>query len=247
VAHGFECVNVDVMFGLPGQTLDELRQTAQELVALGVDQVAAYPIFLFPHTPMGRTAHASNHGLSQSLRRRKMLAVFEEVLYGAGYERTSAWAFTRKGVERYCSVTVPAYVGLGASGGSYLRDVFHLNTFGAAAYVQALQEGRLPIALSLDLTERMQRAGWLYWRIYETRFTRTSYRARFGGDLDRAYGRSLRLLRWLGFLKDDGDEIVLSDRGSFWLHAAEDILSIDYIGKLWGASRRELWPEQVVL
>jgi oxygen-independent coproporphyrinogen-3 oxidase len=247
VARGFDCVNVDVMFGLPGQTLDEVRQTARELVALGVDQVAAYPIFLFPYTPMGRAAPASNHGLRQSLKRRRMLAVFEEVLYGADYERTSAWAFTRKGVSRYCSVTVPAYLGFGAGGGSYLRDVFNLNTFGAADYVKAMQAGRLPIALSLDLSERMQRAGWLYWRIYETRFSRAAYRERFGEDIDRAYGGYLRLMRLLGFLKEDGENIVLSDRGSFWLHACEDLASIDYVGKLWGASRREGWPEQVVL
>ena len=247
VARGFDCVNVDVMFALPGQTLDEVRRTALELVELGVDQVAAYPIFLFPYTPLGRAERAANHGLGQSLKRRRMLAVFEEALYGAGYERTSAWAFTRRGVPRYCSVTVPAYIGLGASGGSYLTDLFYLNTFGAAAYVQALGEGRLPIALSLALTERMQRAGWLYWRIYETQFRRSDYRRRFGEDLDRAYGRHLRMMRMMGFLKEDGDRIVLSDRGSFWLHACEDIVSIDYIGKLWGASRRELWPEEVVL
>jgi coproporphyrinogen III oxidase-like Fe-S oxidoreductase len=247
VAHGFDCVNVDVMFGLPGQTLEEVGQTAHELVAMGVDQVAAYPIFLFPHTPMGRTEHADNHSIRLSLKRRKMLAIFEEVLYAAGYERSSAWAFTRKGVARYCSVTVPAYIGLGASGGSYLRDMFYLNTFGAAGYVKALEEDRLPVALTLGLSERMQRAGWLYWRIYETRFSRTAYRERFGEDIDRAYGGYLRLLRLMGFLKDDGEKIVLSDSGSFWLHACEDIVSIDYIGKLWGASRRELWPEEVVL
>ncbi len=247
VSHGFDCVNVDVMFGLPGQTLEEVRQTAHDLVALGVDQVAAYPIFLFPHTPMGRTERADNHGIRLSLKRRKMLAVFEEVLYGAGYERSSAWAFTRRGVARYCSVTVPAYIGLGASGGSYLRNLFYLNTFGAAAYVKALDGGRLPVALSLDLSERMQRAGWLYWRIYETKFSRSAYRERFGEDMDLAYGGYLRWMRLLGFLKDDGERIILSDRGSFWLHACEDIVSIDYIGKLWGASRRELWPEEVVL
>jgi oxygen-independent coproporphyrinogen-3 oxidase len=247
VAHGFDCVNVDVMFALPGQTMEEITQTAHELVAMGVDQVAAYPIFLFPHTAMGQTTPAANHGLSKSLTRRRMLAVFEEVLYRAGYERSSAWAFTRRGVPRYCSVTVPAYIGLGASGGSYLRDVFHLNTFGAAAYVKALEEDRLPVALSLSLSERMQRAGWLYWRIYETRFSRAAYRERFGEDIDRAYGGYLRFLRLLGFLKDDGERIVLSDSGSFWLHACEDIVSIDYIGKLWGASRRELWPGEVVL
>ena len=33
----------------------------------------------------------------------------------------------------------------------------------------------MAIALSVNLTERMQRAGWLYWRIYETRFRKADY------------------------------------------------------------------------
>ena len=176
-----------------------------------------------------------------------MFGILERIFYQAGYERTSAWAFTKRGTPRYCSVTVPLYLGLGASGGSYLRDVFYLNTFGVAEYIKALEEGRMAISLSIDLSERMQRAGWLYWRIYETRFRKADYRERFGEKLDVDYGGSLRFLGRLGFLEDDGDRILLSDRGAFWLHAFEDILSIDYISKLWGGSKQVLWPEEVVL
>jgi oxygen-independent coproporphyrinogen-3 oxidase len=247
VSQGFKCVNVDVMFALPGQTYQEIEQTGHDLVALAVDQVAAYPLFRFPYTPLGKANKARNHVIFQSLKRRRMLSILENIFYQAGFERSSAWAFTRRGVPRYCSVTVPLYVGLGASGGSYLKDVFYLNTFSADEYIKALEEGRMPIALSLVLSERMQRAGWLYWRIYETKFTKADYHERFGEDIDRAYGGYLRLLGRLGFLKDDGERILLSDRGSFWLHACEDIVSIDYISKLWGASRRDLWPEKVIL
>jgi oxygen-independent coproporphyrinogen-3 oxidase len=247
VSAGFKCVNVDVMFALPGQTYGEIHQTGHELVNLGVDQVAAYPLFRFPYTPMGKDSAGRNHVILQSLKRRRMLRILENILYRAGYERTSAWAFTRRGVPRYCSVTVPLYWGLGASGGSYLKDVFYVNTFGVAEYINAIEDHGSAVALSVDLTEKMQRAGWLYWRIYETRFAKADYRERFGEDIDRAYGGYLRVLRLLGFLRDDGQRITLSDRGSFWLHACEDILSIDYISKLWGASKRDRWPEKVIL
>ena len=247
VGAGFKCVNVDVMFALPGQTYRDIEETGRELVKLGVDQIAAYPLFRFPYTPMGKACPTRNHVIGESLRRRRMLRILENIFYQAGYERTSAWAFTRRAVPRYCSVTVPLYVGLGASGGSYLKDVFYLNTFGVAEYINAMENHGRAVALSINLTERMQRAGWLYWRIYETNFAKRAYRERFGEEIDLAYGGHLRLLRRLGFLRDDGERIVLSDRGSFWLHAGEDILSIDYISKLWGAARRDLWPDKVVL
>ena len=247
VSHGFTCVNVDVMFALPGQTEPEVADTGRRLVNLGVHQVAAYPLFLFPYTPMGRAVGPGAHVITQSLRRRRMLCILEGIFYEAGYERTSVWAFTKRGVPRYCSVTVPLYLGLGASGGSYLRDVFYLNTLGVAEYIKALDGGGMAIALAVDLTEKMQRAGWLYWRVYETRFRKADYRERFGEDLDAAYGRYLRPARRLGLLKDDGEWIALSDGGAFWLHACEDLLSIGYVSQLWGASRRELWPERAIL
>jgi oxygen-independent coproporphyrinogen-3 oxidase len=138
-------------------------------------------------------------------------------------------------------------LGLGASGASYLKDLFYLNTFHVSDYVEAVENGRSPVALSVDLSDRMQRAGWLYWRIYETAWRKADYQDRFGTDFDRAYGGWCELLAMLGFLKDDRERIVLSDRGAFWLHAFEDMFSIDYVSRLWGVSGRQPWPEQVLL
>lgn len=247
VGAGFECVNADVIFALPDQTLAEVEQAGHELVELGVDQVAAYPLFTFPYTRMGRDVQRNGNTNSGVLRRRKMLRVLEEIFYASGYERTSVWAFTRRGVPRYCSVTVPLYLGLGASAGSYLKDVFYLNTFKVSEYINSLEQGEMPIALSLGLSEPMQMAGWLYWRIYEARFKKAGFEKRFGRPFDAIYGSYFKPLSWVGLLRDDGEEVVLSDKGAYWLHVLEDLFSIDYVGKLWGVFQRDPWPERVVL
>jgi oxygen-independent coproporphyrinogen-3 oxidase len=244
---GFRCVNADMMFALPGQTVDEVAETAGALLDLGVDQCAAYPLFDFPHTSGNNGNQPAPPGLSALLRRRRMLRAIERIFYGAGFRRTSVWAFTRPNVPAYCSVTVPLYLGLGASGGSYLRDLFYLNTFDVREYVEALEDGRSPVALSLDLTERMQMAGWLYWRIYATQFRRADFRARFQREFDTVYGRPMRLLGALGLVRDDGDEMALTDAGAYWLHVVQDVFSIDGVGKLWSAAMSEPWPKAVAL
>ncbi len=247
VGQGFRCVNVDTIFALPDQCDEEVRQTGQALVGMGVDQIAAYPLFRFPYTRWSKVDGQGNHRGSSLLARRRMLGMLERIFYDAGYERTSVWAFTRAGVEKYCSVTVPLYLGLGASGGSYLRDVFYLNTFQVGEYIRAIEDGRMPIALSIELTEEMQMAGWLYWRIYETRFRRSDFERRFGQDLDQVYGRYIKPLSLVGWLEDDGDELVLSDDGIYWLHVLQDLFSIQYVSTLWGTAQREPWPERVLL
>ena len=177
-----------------------------------------------------------------------MLGLLENIFYARSYERTSVWAFTRSGIPKYCSVTVPLYIGLGASGGSYLRDVFYLNTFNVAEYIKSIEAGKIPIALSLDLSESMQMAWWFYWRVYETRFKRSDFEKRFDKDFNSVYGKYARLIHLLGFVdRDDGNELILSDRGIYWLHALEDLFSLDYISKLWGTSKQDPWPEKVIL
>jgi len=245
VEGGFKCVNADLIFALPDQTYSEVEEAGRTLVDLGVDQVAAYPLFTFPYT---RWAKVSSNGKGFShFQKRKMLRILETTFYDAGFGRTSVWAFTRAGVPTYSCVTVPLYIGLGASGGSYLKDVFYLNTFNVQEYIRALEDGRLPIALSLDLSETMQMASWLYWRVYETRFKRSDFRRRFGRAFDGVYGKHCKLLSWAGHLKDHWDQVVLTDSGAYWLHVLQDLFSIDYISKLWGTSKRDPWPERVVL
>lgn len=247
ITMNFDCVNVDLMFALPGQTYDEIRQAAQELVDLGINQIAAYPLFRFPYTKMGSESKESNYNLSTIFKRRNFFRILENIFYDNGYKRSSTWAFTKSGTQKYCSVTVPIYVGLGASGGTYLKDTFYLNTFNVNEYISAIENERLPIALSIALSERMQMSGWLYWRIYETRFNRSDFEKRFGKDLDDIYGWFIKTLSLIGFSRDNGKRIELTDRGAYWLHALEDIFSIDYVGKLWCTSKREPWPKKVIL
>jgi len=244
----FECVNVDFIFALPDQSYNEVEKAGRELVEMGVDQIAAYPLFRFPYTEMGGNSVESNYNISTVIKRRRMLGILENIFYDAGFERTSVWAFTKKEVPKYCSVTVPLYIGLGASGGTYLKDIFYLNTFNVSEYISAIENEMMPIALSLDLSENMQMAWWFYWRVYETRFKRSDFEKRFGKKFNEIYGKYIKLFSFFGLIKkDDGDQIVLTDRGTYWLHAIEDLFSLNYIGKLWGTSKQEPWPERVDL
>ncbi len=187
------------MFALPDQTHQELKQAAQALVELGVDQIAAYPLFSFSYARWPQLARQNRCRSYNLWQKRRMLRVLEQTLYPAGYERTSVWAFTRASSPRYCSVTAPLYLGLGASAGSYLRDIFYLNTFNIRAYIRAL------------------------------------------------YGHYLRPLALLGLLIAQEDEITLTDSSAYWLHALQDLFSIDYVSKLWGSSQENPWPGEVIL
>jgi len=247
VNRNFECVNIDFIFDLPGQTEKEVYEAGHIMIDMGIQQVATYPLFRFPYTPLGKSAHKNKSAVATMFRRRRLLKILEDIFYNAGFERSSVWAFTQKGTEKYCSVTVPSYLGLGASGGTYLKDLFYVNTFSVAEYINSIAKGNTPIALSLDMSEEMQMAGWLYWRIYETKFNKRDFQFRFNTGFDEKFGKPFKILNKIGFLKNGHDQITLTDKGTYWIHAFEDFFSIDYINKLWGTSRTNPWPENVRL
>ena len=145
------------------------------------------------------------------------------------------------------NIAVPSYLGLGASGSSYLKNIFYVNTFNVTEYNKALARGNSPIALSVDLSKKMQMAGWLYWRIYETKFKKSDFYNLFNKNFDTQYGSYMNILNKIGFLKYSKDEIFLTGKGTYWIHAFEDFFSIDYINKLWGTSKYNPWPEKVIL
>ena len=247
VSRNFDCVNIDVIFDLPGQTEFEVEQTGIEITKLGVQQSATYPLFRFCYTTLGKQPDKTKNEITTAFRRRRLLKILEDILYGSGYYRSSVWAFTKKGTDKYCSVTVPVYLGLGASGSSYLRDNFYVNTFSVGEYIKAVSKGKSPVSLSVPLSEEMQMAGWLYWRMYETRFMKSDFFRRFNISFDDKYGSFIEFMNIIGYLKNGNDQINLTDKGAYWVHAFEDFFSIDYINKLWGTSIQNPWPGKVAL
>jgi len=95
----FDCVNVDFIFSLPGQTYQEIEQAGLILAGMGVQQAATYPLFHFPYTKMGQELKKHESKMILLLRRRKMLNILEDIFYASDFERSSVWAFTKKGIK----------------------------------------------------------------------------------------------------------------------------------------------------
>src|SRR5436853_2091467 len=89
----FDNVNLDLMYGLPGQTPAMARSDAEEAVRLGVPHVSAYQLTIEPNTVFwSKPPQLPQHDEGADMQ----LAV-EDVLCAAGYERYETSAFARAG------------------------------------------------------------------------------------------------------------------------------------------------------
>ncbi len=91
--HSFDNVNLDLMYGLPGQTLAMARSDAEEAVRLGVPHVSAYQLTIEPNTVFwSKPPQLPQHDESADMQ----LAV-EDVLCAAGHGHYETSAFARSG------------------------------------------------------------------------------------------------------------------------------------------------------
>lgn len=93
-AAGFEHLNLDLIYGTPGETVDDWRATLERAVALGPDHVSAYALTVEPGTPLGRRVAAGSVPGPDDDDQADRYEIADDVLAGAGFAwyEISNWA-----------------------------------------------------------------------------------------------------------------------------------------------------------
>ena len=121
---------------------------------------------------------------------------------------------------------------------------FRLNTFSVEEYAKALPD-RLPGALVMPVSLRLEMAYWLYWRAYEMRIPDAPFRLLFGRDLEGVFGVPLAALRRLGMLRRGDGGYEVTESAAYWIHRVQNEYALNYVDRLWGRCREEAWPVEV--
>lgn len=245
---GFKSVNADLMFALPGQSLDEWERDVTNVVNLGVDQLSTYPMFSFPYSDLGQTKGIRQ--VERPPRRfvKAMLKFTDKHCEQNGLHRCAVWSWLKPGKGKFSSITRHHYIGFGPSAASMTGTDFYVNSFDVKAYASRLPTDR-PIAVSMPVRRRLEMAYWLYWRIYELKISNADFRSVFGttASLDSEFGHLLRPLIQVGLVDVANGSYCVTKSGAYWIHRLQNEYSLSYINHLWGKCRKEPWPEEVML
>ena len=126
---GFENVNVDLMFALPGQTMAEWQETLRHIVALEPEHISAYSLILEEGTPFCESYREGElHPVSEETDR-EMYHWAVDYLAEQGYRQYEISNFARAGRQsRHNCIYWRAeeYLGMGLGAHSYMDGVrFH--------------------------------------------------------------------------------------------------------------------------
>jgi len=239
----FKSVNVDLMFALPSQTEADVLSDLEKAINLGINQITTYPLFTFPYSSVGRYLKLEKIKMPNIFARRREYKKIHNTLLEKGFSRISVWGFKKGDAPRYSSVTRYKYIGLGAGAGSNFDNMFYLNTFSIEEYVRTLSTNKLPIAIKMDITKSLSKYYWFYWKLYDTYFTQEEINQVFVED--KKILRLIKIMKFLRLLKQKDGLFSLTERGSFWVHLAQNYFMLNYINKVWTAAMKEPWPEKI--
>lgn len=156
---GFANINLDLMYGLPGQSLDCWKRTVTDCLALQPTHLSCYALTVEQDTKLAADIRRGRSSAPDESLQVQMDEAAQHILIGAGYERYEVSNYAKPAYACRHNLlywTNGEYLGLGPSAQSYLGGTRFGNVADLEAYNLALAEGRLPIEERITLSEEEQ-------------------------------------------------------------------------------------------
>jgi putative oxygen-independent coproporphyrinogen III oxidase len=215
-AAGFDHINLDLIYGTPGETDDDLRRSVDEAIEAGVDHVSGYALVVEDGTALARRVRRGEIAAPDDDVLAQRYELLDARLTAAGFDWYEVSNWSRPGGE--CRHNIGywdggEWWGAGPGAHGYVGSTRWWNVKHPNAYAQSLADGSLPVAdfERLDATTmhtedvmlRLRLRGGLPVSVLSD------------GERERA-----ETVIDDGLLVLDGDRLVLTDRGRLLADAA---------------------------
>jgi len=158
-AAGFTNINLDVMYGLPGQTLEGWQRTLAHCLTLAPTHLSCYALTVEEDTRLASNIQRHRSPAPDEGLQIEMDEAAQRMLGDAGYERYEVSNYAKSGYACRHNLlywTNGEYLGLGPSAQSYLDGSRFGNVADLAAYDTSLAASRLPIEDHTRLSKEEQ-------------------------------------------------------------------------------------------
>jgi oxygen-independent coproporphyrinogen-3 oxidase len=210
-------VSLDLIFGVPGQSLADWDADLRQAIALAPDHVSTYGLTYEKGTPLWKQRR---RGLVKALDEDAELALYLhalDTLAAAGYRRYEVSNFARAGRECEHNRTYWAnwaYFGFGVGAAQYVGGTRDLNTRSLPTYLDRIAAGRLATVQSETLEPHERAVETIGTQLRRAEgIDRDQFREQTEFDLDDLVGPKLQRHVATGLLSDDGRRVALTRSG----------------------------------
>jgi oxygen-independent coproporphyrinogen-3 oxidase len=224
---GFDNLNLDLIYGLPEQTLERWQHTVKLSLGLRPEHISAYALTLEHGTPFGRWAAKGLLPIPDPDLAAEQYEWTMEFLAAQGYEQyeISNWALPgrecRHNLQYWRSLD---YLGLGAGAHGFAGGYRYSNVLRIKTYIERCTNSQFlnfPFPLSPATVNQhrntpcddMQETMMTGLRLTVEGISAEGFHQRFGVALQDVFGDEIRRLVKVGLLEWAGDILRLTERG----------------------------------
>jgi oxygen-independent coproporphyrinogen-3 oxidase len=214
---GFDNINIDLIYGIPGQTLAVWQETLKRATALEPEHIAAYGLQLEEGTPLKRSiARGENEACPEELEL-SMYHTAISTLKKSGYHHYEISNFARPGRECAHNLTywlnLP-YLGLGPAAHSFFRGDRYANEHELERYCSRLWRGEIRVAERETITveTEMSETMFLGLRLLQG-VDLAAFQRRFGRPVEDVYRSEIKRLTGDGLVEIDEGYLRITEKG----------------------------------
>lgn len=213
---GFVRINLDLMFGLPEQTIDDVHSSLEAAVTLDVEHISAYWLKVEPGTPFAEWQAGGKLPLPGEDAEADMYDLVCDTLEQNGYSHYEVSNFAKSGGASRHNLVYwhnEPYLAAGAGAHGYVHGLRYENLRDLAAYAARIQSGERPVAETwhVEPKESMEDTMMLGLRLSEG-VDAKRFEWRHGVTLDEVFGDVIEPLVRQGLLTRRGDRVCLTPR-----------------------------------
>ena len=160
---GFDNINVDLMIGLPKQTLNDVKESINKILKLKPEHISVYSLILEENTPLYEMVQEKQLDMISDELERNMYWYVKKTLEKHNYNQYEISNFSKPGFESNHNMDCwnqKEYIGIGAAASSFLDDKRYSNVESIENYINNIQSGKpnsnLVFEESLNEESKMQ-------------------------------------------------------------------------------------------
>ena len=215
---GFDNISIDLIYALPGQTMDQVKENVAKAIDLDIPHMSLYSLILENQTVFMNRMRRGKLPLPKEELEAEMFEYIIEELEKAGFEHYEISNFSKPGFESRHNLVYwdnAEYYGLGAGASGYVDGIRYKNHGPIRHYLEAVEAGKARITEEhLTLEEKMEEELFLGLR-KKTGVSKARFEEKFGVSFDQRYGQVVASLTEQGLLVPDDKQIRMTKRGLF--------------------------------
>ena len=140
---GFENINVDLMLGLPNQSIQDMKDSLKEVIKMEPNHISIYSLIVEEKTPIKKLIEEGELQLPEEIQERRMYWYVKSMLELRGYNHYEISNFAKEGRESKHNMNCweqKEYIGLGVAAHSYINGIRYSNVTDLDCYIKNMME-----------------------------------------------------------------------------------------------------------